>query len=241
MKLFVTDYDGTFYTDDKSIKDNIIMLERLQKNDFKIMISTGRSYPSIKNQIDIYHIPYDYLSCADGSIIYGKDNNILKMYVIDSKIIKPFEDFYRNLDYEEIQFSYSNGYSNLLKKDDNRLLGINVCISTNNYTKKIVDDFLKMKKKYSKYHFLNYMHPNFSYLCIKPKGIDKSSTITYLKKTNNIKNKDIYVIGDSYNDYEMIKKYHGVCMNSSCVDVLNISKKIYSSVSDYIKDILKED
>ena len=241
MKLFVTDYDGTFFINEKDIIENIKMLEKLQKRDFKIMISTGRSYPSIKNQVDLYHIPYDYLSCADGSIIYDNKGNILKMYIINQEIITPFKDFYQNINYEEIQFSYPTGYSNILSKTDNRLLGINVCISTSNYTKDLVDDFLKIKKQYPGYHFLNYMHSNFSYLCIKPNGIDKSSTITYLKKKNNIKLKDIYVIGDSYNDYEMIKKFHGSCINTSCVDVLNIAKNIYSSVTFYIKDILKED
>ena len=37
------------------------------------------------------------------------------------------------------------------------------------------------------------------------------------------------------------KKYYGSCMDTSCNDVLNIAKKKYHSVSDYIKDILKED
>ena len=241
MKLFVTDYDGTFFIDNVSINENIKMLKKLHENDFKIMISTGRSYPSIKNQMNIYNIPYDYLSCADGSILYDNNDNILEMYLMDNKIIQPFKDFYQNLNYEEIQFSYPTGYSNILSNNDNRLLGINVCISTLNYTKEIVDSFLEMKIKYPKYHFLNYMHPNFSYLCIKPDGIDKSSTITYLKNKYNIKLENIYVIGDSYNDYEMIKKYYGSCMDTSCNDVLNIAKKKYHSVSDYIKDILKED
>ena len=240
MKLFVTDYDGTLFTDTNNIIENILMLKKLQENDFNIVISTGRSYPSIKNQVDTYHIPYDYLSCADGSILYDKKGNILKMYLINEDIIKPLQEFYQNLPYEEIQFSYPTGYSNILNKEK-QLLGINICLSTNNYTKDIVNSFLQMQKKYPLYNFLNYMHPNFSYLCIKPFGITKASTIDYLKKKNHIKNKNIYVIGDSDNDYEMIKSYDGVCMDNSCPNVLSISKAKYLSVKDYIKDILKED
>ena len=52
---------------------------------------------------------------------------------------------------------------------------------------------------------------------------------------------DVYVIGDSYNDHEMIEKYHGVCMESSCEELKEIVKIRYNSVSNYIKDILKED
>ena len=94
-----------------------------------------------------------------------------------------------------------------------------------------------MSKDYPDYNFLNYIHPNFSYLCIKPKNIDKSSTIDYLKKDLNLNTNNIYVIGDSDNDYEMIKKYNGVALDSSCQKVLDIATKVYSSVSDYIKEI----
>ena len=240
MNLFVTDYDGTLYTNDIELKENIIMLNKLRKNNFKIIISTGRGYPSIKNQVDTYNIPYDYLSCADGSILYDKEGNVLESFYINQNIVKPFENFYKNLNFEEIQFSYPEGYSNILRDNDNRLLGINVCISTDNYTEDIVNNFKKLSKKYPNYNFLNYMHPNYSYLCIKPKGISKSATIKYLMNKNNVLVNNVYVIGDSSNDYQMIKDYNGACMNTSCQEVLNISKKKYKSVHNYIMDILKK-
>jgi hypothetical protein len=84
------------------------------------------------------------------------------------------------------------------------------------------------------------MHPNFSFLCVKPKGISKSSGINYLKRKHKIKKEDIYTIGDSLNDYEMIKDYHGSCISSSFPEILSISKNIYQSVDDYIINILKE-
>ena len=236
MKLLVTDYDGTLFIDESDIKENIKHLKKWQENGNLIMISTGRSYPSIKNQVDIYNIPYDYLSCADGSIIYDKNSHILKMYEMNKEIVETFKKFYQDLNYEEIQFSYPTGYANILLNNKN-LLGINICLSNENYTKKTVNDFDLMSKKYPDYHFLKYMHTNFSYLCIKPKGIDKSSTVDYLKDELNLNENDIYIIGDSDNDVEMIKKYHGVGMNISCPSILNIVKKLYPSVRDFIEDI----
>ena len=237
MKLLVMDYDGTLFVNDNDLKNNINYLKKWKNNNNLIMISTGRSYPSIKNQVDINNIIYDYISCADGSLIYDTDGNILEMYKMDNDIIEPYEKFYKDLKYEEIQFSYPRGYSNILL-DDKNLLGINICLSNENYTKEIVNSFLLLSEKYPKYHFLNYMHPNFSYLCVKPSGIDKSKTIDYLKEKLKLKNNDIYVIGDSYNDLEMIKKYNGVCMDNSYDEILKISKKSYSTVAKYIEDIL---
>ena len=241
MKLFVTDYDGTLFVDDTDFKKNIMMLKKLQQHGFKIMISTGRSFPSIKNQVIINNIPYDYLSCADGSIIYDKDDNILKMFIMDQELVLPFQMFYQKLDYKEIQFSYPEGYYSSLIDDNNNLLGINVCIENIKYTKPMVNEFLSIKKKYHKYNFLDYMHTNLSYLCIKPYGITKSSTVDYLLNELKLNKKDIYIIGDSDNDYEMIKKYHGVCIENSCDEILKIAKAKYINVSNYIEAILKED
>ena len=52
---FVTDYDETLFVNEKDLKENIKMFRKLQENNTKIVIATGRSYPSIKNQIDIYN------------------------------------------------------------------------------------------------------------------------------------------------------------------------------------------
>ena len=237
MKLFVTDYDGTLFTGEKEIKKTIKKLKKLIKNDFLIVIATGRSYPSIHNQTDIYNIPYDYLCCADGSVIYDNKGNMIEHFIMDQSITKAYQNFYQKLNYDEIQFVYPEGYSNILKEDGN-LLGINVCIPTINYTDDIINDFIKMSKHYPKYNFLTYKHPNFSYLCIKPKGITKSSSISYLANLNNILKEDIYVIGDSGNDYEMIRDFNGVAISESNPDILKIASKKYKSIDNYIDDIL---
>lgn len=237
MKLFVTDYDDTLYQNDEIIKENIQSILKLKENNFLIMISTGRSYSSIKEQVIKYHIPCDYISCADGSILYDKNGKIIHETYIDNKIIPTLTEFYQKIPYEEIQFSYSNGYSNILL-NDNQLLGINICLSTKNYTSKIVKNFLKLKRKYPNYNYLSYMHPNYSYLCVKPLNISKSYIIRILAKKLKIVKKDIYVIGDSSNDIEMISDYNGVGMVNSCPEILKITKKKYLTVSDYINDIL---
>ena len=217
-----------------------MLIKKLKKANYMIVIATGRSYPSIKNQANIYNILYDYLICADGSIIYNSDDTIEKMYPMKKDIINPLECFYQNLDYEEIQFSYPCGYSNIINNTDD-LLGINICISTSKYTLKLVNSFMKMSKDYPNYNFLNYEHPNFSYLCVKPKNISKSYAIKYLVKKHNILKEDVYVIGDSPNDYEMIHDFNGVCVKESYKEILEIAKRKYQSIDNYIDEILKED
>ena len=240
MKLFVTDYDGTLFTDEVSIKENIEMLKKLQENNTKIIIATGRSYPSIMNQLSKYPIPYDYIIAADGSVIYDTLGNVLKLYEMNEEIIEPFKKYYQEINYEEIQFVYKEGYSNILTSIKG-LLGINVCIMTKNYSEELNNKLLKMKEIYKDYSFFSYIHPDYSYLCVKPKGITKATLITYLMDKYHVTKDNVYVIGDSYNDYNMIKEYNGVAMTTSYPEILEIVNKTYPSVSDYIKDILKED
>ncbi len=237
MKLFVTDYDETLYTTDEEIRENIKKIKKLQENDFLFVIATGRSFPSIKNQTKLFKIPYDYLITSDGSIIYDKDDNIVKMFDIDKESVTLMKNFYGKLNYEEIQFSYKEGYQNIYD-EENTLLGINICMSNRIYNEKLEKNFLKLKRKYPKYNFLAYRHTNYSYLCIKPKNVNKSFAINYLKDLYDIKKKEVYVIGDSSNDIEMIHDFKGAAMASSYPDVLRVTKKRFKKVSDYIDSII---
>ena len=237
MKLFVTDYDETLYISDEEIRENIKKIKKLQENDFLFVIATGRSFPSIKNQTKLFNIPYDYLITSDGSIIYDKDDNIVKMFDIDKDSVTLMKNFYGKLNYEEIQFSYKEGYQNIYD-EENTLLGINICMSNRIYNEKLEKNFLKLKRKYPKYNFLAYRHTNYSYLCIKPRNVNKSYAINYLKDLYDIKKKEVYVIGDSSNDIEMIHDFKGAAMSSSYPDVLKITKKRFKKVSDYIDSII---
>lgn len=238
MKLLVTDYDETLFQSEKGLKDNIKKIKKIRQNDFLFVVATGRSFPSIKNQMRLYNIPYDYLITSDGSIIYDCDNKIIKMFKINNHAIKIMEDFYNKLKYEEIQFSYQEGYQNILNPEKD-LLGINICVSNDYYDEKLENNFLKLKKKFPEYNFLAYKHTNYSYLCIKPSGIDKAYAVKYLHTLLDIKKEDVFVIGDSSNDIEMIREFDGAVMASSYPEVLKISQKRYDEVSNYINDIIK--
>ena len=89
MKLFVTDYDGTLFVNEKQIKNTVKKLKKLREKDFIIAIATGRSITSITNQTIIYNIPYDYIICADGSVTYDNKGKVIQKFCIDKTIIKP--------------------------------------------------------------------------------------------------------------------------------------------------------
>lgn len=238
MKLFVTDYDNTLFIDDVSILENIKMIKELQKNNFYVVISTGRSLPSIKEKIREYNIPFDYLTCADGSIIYDKNYEIIKFYEIKKDIINEIINYKNQITHEEIQISYENGYSNLLDLSK-KISGINIVIHNSTITDKTNSLFNDLKTKFPSYNYLVYNHEPYSFYCIKQKNVSKAKGIEFLSEYLNIKRENIYVIGDSDNDLEMLIEYNGVCVKNSTEEVLKACKKSYNQVYDFINEILK--
>lgn len=238
MKLFVTDYDGTLFKDELSLSINKKKLLELHNLGFIIIISTGRSFNSIKNQIEKYDLYYDYLNCADGSIIYDNQNNLLKFYEAEHAIINEILTLKEKIKVEEIQIIYPDDYKSKYNKND-KIAGINLVVKSELVDKQFVNEFLNLKKTYKNYNFLFYDHGDYAYFCVKKSLINKAYAVKYMQELLNIKKEDIYVIGDGYNDLEMIEEYNG----SSIIginEINKLSKKTYHHVYEYINEI-KED
>ena len=239
MKLFVTDYDNTLFIDEINLKINKKKLKELHKLGFIINISTGRSFESIKNQVLKYNIYYDYLTCCDGSIIYDNNDKLINFYEMDHYIIDEILKLKDKTKYEEIQLSYPLKYKNEYNRND-KIAGINIVVKEEFLNNDFINEFNNLKRKYPNYGFYIYDHNEYHYFCVKKDNVTKAKGINYLKELLNINEKDIYVIGDSLNDLEMIKKYNGVSIISGCKEIIELSKKSYHHVYEYIDDIIKE-
>ncbi len=242
MKLFVTDYDNTLYVNDEELKEAIKEIKRIRKKDIKFVISTGRSIRSIKNEVIKHNIPFDYLSCADGSLIYDNNYNLIQEHHMNKDIVKEIPNLVKNITYEEIQYSYDTGYENYLDLSKN-ISSVNLVIFENCFTEELHKRWEELQKRFPTYNYLCYKHfysvtkSYIYYLCIKNKDVSKSKGIEFLANYLNIKKEDIYVIGDSDNDYEMIRDYHGVCVSGSTESIKEISTKEYEKISDYLKEL----
>ena len=161
---------------------------------------------------------------------------------MEKDIIKEIPNLIKNVTYEEIQYSYDTGYENYLDLTRN-ISSINLVIFEKYLTKELRDKWEDLKKRFPNYNYLNYKNfysvtqSYIYYLCIKNKDVSKSKGIEFLANYLNIDKDDIYVIGDSDNDYEMIYDYHGVCVENATDSIKKISKHIYKKISDYLKEL----
>ena len=83
MYVLASDYDGTLKTRIHDLRINIKSLKKFRSLGNKFIIATGRSFESIKKEIDKFEIPFDYLSCNDGAVSFNDS-----LEVIDAKYIK---------------------------------------------------------------------------------------------------------------------------------------------------------
>lgn len=205
--LIVSDYDGTLKKDDsiENIKKNTDMLKFFLNDETKIMISTGRLYKSIREEIDKFDVPFNYMSCANGNILFDGNFKIIFKTNIDSKIIndlKPFYDQILGIDpLDEYGILTSNNPTeyliHLVEEQKVRRQVVNMLLSSPN-----VDYCTEGNNKYAIHIF---------------KLSNKIKTIEIVKNRLNLSDEEIYTIGDGPNDLDMIKRYNGFIVGS-CFD-----------------------
>lgn len=229
-KLLVSDYDNTLFTDEKQILKNIKNIKKFQEDGNIFVISTSRSWKSIKEEIDKYKIPFDYLCCNTGGTIFNNKGDNLFIGNISDTTINKVENILSKVNTKNISITRYGIYKEYGEKI-NKILGYK--IKGNKDIEKIKEELevklsnefeiiLKNEKKYNKL-FLNYK------LNTKENGIDK---LIKLLPENDYK---VITVGDDDVDFNMLKKYNGYRMhNSSKLLIDNINKTV-NSVDELIK------
>lgn len=220
MKLLVSDYDDTFFIDENGIKNNIEIIKKFRKNNL-FVIATGRNYNSIKKEQEKYGFEYDYLIINHGATII-KDGEIIYNRYIDRK----------SLELLNLRLSYCtsiNCYDGIEDSVEN-ITKIMLCYNNIDIAQEIADYINDNMPKLKAYLF-----PNYNSVEIISNDVDKLSAIKIIADMELTK--DVYVIGDNINDYDMIKYYNGFCTKKAIPKIKEIAKKEYDNVSDLIMEL----
>lgn len=229
MQILVSDYDGTlnpFYF--KPIFDkNISGVREFMANGNMFVISTARKPEQVLDEIHSYSIPYNYLICSNGNIILDSDGNVVYINGITESEIFPFLD--------TIEFLY--GIKNIRYFDFNGKSTLetpySIRVDTNKFVKSSIFKDLEFGMKVS--IFLRKI--SFSHQSNKREGL-----LTLLRELKlAVRNPNIYSIGNSINDIEMLRRFNGykVPHSNPCLlfdqqipmidSVYSLTKKIQSS------------
>lgn len=232
-KMLVSDYDQTFYLNDKDIENNKKEIKRFREQGNIFVIATGRSFLDFKNKRDLYDIQYDYVILNHGSTTLDFNDNIICNCSIDNDII---EDLKKNLKLDiaietfccsRFQSRVDFNYGDLTKihvKYDNKETAMNISE--------------KLNKKYSNY--INAYFVTGDSVEIISGKTDKSLAIKWLIEELSLNKDNVWTIGDGYSDIEMIKKFKGCCMKESVPELKEVTANQFNSVSELVMKLMEE-
>ena len=229
MKFLVSDYDGTYKEDIKG--KNIILNNEAIKNFLnkgnKFVIATGRSYTSIKKEINKYNIPYNYLICNNGSVIFNEQDEIIYKYPISEEILyETLEILTLSQKIKKIELFDAKGN---LTQTNAEIIELLCQVSIKN-----IQEIKKIK------NILNYLECiSFLNTFLLKTPSNKKDGIEIIAKKEKINPNDIYTIGNDINDLEMLKAYNGYKIIYSNPKLLLKNIKTITSVKSLIKKINK--
>lgn len=229
MKLLVSDYDRTFYTNNDDIKKNVEKVTEFINLGNLFIIASGRFFNDFKNAINKHNLIFNYAIINHGATIIDDKFNVLFNINIDSNIL-PY--LIKDLDLTNFK-SYT--CCNVL--DDTNINSLEITKICVRYFSD--EEALKMSdyinQKYS--NFVNAYFINNCGIEIISHKINKAIAINLIKeKHHNID--DVYTIGDGYNDIDMIKAFKGYAMKNGIDELKKCAIKEYESVFYLIEDII---
>ncbi|WP_130891389.1 HAD family hydrolase [Fusobacterium ulcerans] len=247
MKLLFSDFDRTLYVDRNITKENLDAVNKWQVEGNLFIITTGRHKKSIIEQMENFSLKPDYYICNNGAVILDKEKNIIFSKCISNQMIEEIIEY--------ICENYENSFEIIEKERTIKIMN-NRGIDNHNPTDIILDrvhissikDVVQLHKKFDKEERVAELvidlntkfrsslaaYANVLNVDIVANGMNKSTGIDFIcREISNVD--DILVIGDSYNDIEMVQKYNGFTVEHGNEDIKKIAREIFFDVASLLK------
>ena len=232
-KILISDYDGTFYQNDIDIKKNIDKVNEFRTLDNLFVLATGRSYVDLKQKIDKYEIPYDYLILNHVALLLSKDLEIIKVFTLDKELVDSILEYANNKDiYDVILISaFDKNVTDTLNivKIMLKIYSYDKALEVKNYIDKSYTNIRSYLVRDEEHYLVEVVSNKAS----------KSFMIEKILEKEKILKKNVFTIGDGINDIDMIKKYNGYRVENSCEELNSITNRVIDNVSDLISRISK--
>lgn len=228
MKILTTDFDNTFYTID--FEENIEKVKKFVDDGNIFIIATGRNINSLRDEIDYYNIPFSYLICNDGAIIYDKYYQPIYQNDINPNIVFDVFDMLSKEKYIGEVFIDNCGFLSVdVNKNANKIIA-------RPYDYKKAQILLnKIEHKFPSIY--GYISDNW--INIVDIESTKGNALKYVVNLNNYDENNIYTIGDNINDVSMNKLYKGYAVKDGNDELIKISKKTVRNFEELIEMLNK--
>ena len=180
MNMLVSDYDGTFSTTNEDIKLNCKVLEKYIARGNIFVLSSGRSFDSLKNQVYFHNIPYSYLATSDGNYLFDNKDNLIMKKTISHDIVDKLDKLKSIKVYDKIDYTYERMYCEIYVPEL-ELGSIGVVLKNDKINQEFIDEYNRLKMENSEYQFSIYGYHDTLFYMIRPLGVNKSTPINNRK------------------------------------------------------------
>lgn len=246
MKLIASDFDGTVRTDSAGLARDIAAIKAWKEAGNKFAIISGRNAPQIRDIAKKYGIPADFVLGDSGNTCYV-DGNL--EYYNSSKADVLDELYYMLLKYKAY-YVVINCPKEATVVYRERESGIN-CQTFGNI--KDFSEFTQVSSVFNTFeetaeaaaainaHFGDKLCAlqNFNCLDVVPEGRHKAVSLTNLANRLGIDEKDVYCIGDNFNDILMLDHFSSFVVENAHDEVKKHAKiKVVPTVADMIEYLM---
>jgi len=224
MKLFASDYDGTFlkhnYTQHE-LNENIKQVEKWREDGNLFVFATGRDIPEMTNYMPD-GLTYDYLVCINGGIILDKNGAIILEEVIPQQVASEILGILK-------EHHITNHYvSNTSKIGPGKItFSMDTPEAALNIANSLANQFEGKAAFFS----------NECCVDIISYGVSKATGVGMIAKRHSIIDDNIFCMGDSYNDLPMLNAYNGITLPGVNAAVSAAAIMVYDSVGEALKKI----
>ena len=265
MKLFASDYDGTYLKHTKrgkvDLKRNIKMTKKWQEAGHLFVFATGRPIWMMQLEKKMHGIVYDYIIGLNGGIIISKCGEILFQKAINQSVAKKILKLIQQQDF--LQYSITDGICgyyhvrfNLRNKSFYLLMLFKLffkkysCSLEKALSQEIVQIAVETKNHDEAVRFAKQINDQFGgdviafanlqHVDIAAKGLSKATGVAYVANRHSIQDNQVYCMGDSFNDVPMFERYHGFTLPEARQEIKDKVEAIYDTVGDAMLSLLKD-
>ena len=257
MKIAASDFDGTLYVEGKGVTAaDISSIRRWRAAGNKFGIVTGRGLSFILAGVEPYDIPYDFLVCTNGAVVFDGDGQMLSARRLDSSVLDelmedPLVDashyvlFFRLQDaliyWRQKGLHPELAHAPLREIDSPSPRGIVdiTQVSLAFGSREDAERAARILQK--KFAGRLYVSTNRIYIDIIAAGVDKSVGLRQLQAHMQWEKHPLLVVGDDTNDLPMLHAFHGYTIQRARPVIQQQAAQVYASVGDMLEQNLQLD
>ncbi len=220
MKIIASDFDGTIQKEGKiSDRDKKAVFD-WQKNGNHFGIVTGRG-PEILEIVKNFGLKLDYAIAYNGALVLDSDGNILYEDWFKRGVAREYYEFAHSSEYE-----FVHSYEPFDEKEDEIKEYQITLLPKDKHNSREVAAMLneKFKGKLSAY-------TNGQWIDTVKYGTSKATGIKHYAELKNIDQKDIYTVGDAFNDLPMIQAFNGYVVDSCHPELKKIVPNVCKDIA----------